>query len=64
MFVTSFSELSGRIGMAIRPKAVAVKNANVQLGMFCERIATLSPALIPKRDILVDSMLHFSANSL
>ena len=47
MFVTSFSELSGRMGMATLLKAVAVKNATVQLGMFWDRMATLSPALMP-----------------
>ena len=55
MLVISFSELSGRMGMATRPNAVAVKNATVQLGMFWDRMATLSPALMPKRDSLWDS---------
>ena len=60
ILVISFSELSGRMGIATRPKAAAEKKASVQLGIFCDNIATLSPALMPKRDILIDSMLHFS----
>ena len=47
MLVTSFSELSGRMGMDTRPKAVVAKNARVQLGMLCDRMATLSPPLMP-----------------
>ena len=65
MLVSSCSELSGRTGTATRPKAVrtgtatrpkavAEKNATTQLGMFCEKIATRSPCLIPKRDIRWD----------
>ena len=34
MLVTSFSELSGRIGIAIRPKGTRLKNATDQLGML------------------------------
>ena len=47
ILVTSFSELSGRIGMAILPKGTMLKNAADQLGMLCDRIAILSPAPIP-----------------
>ena len=54
MLVSSCSELSGRMGTATRPKAVAAKNATTQLGMFCEKMATRSPCLMPKRDIRWD----------
>ena len=47
ILVTSFSELSGRMGMAILPKGTIEKNATDQFGILCERIATLSPELIP-----------------
>ena len=47
MFFTSFSEESGRIGTATRPKAIAEKNATVQLGVLADKIATLSPAPMP-----------------
>ena len=49
MFVTSLSEESGRIGTVTRPNGTQENMATVQLGMLFERIATLSPALIPKR---------------
>ncbi len=62
MFVTSFSELSGRMGMATRPNAVVAKKATIQLGMLCDRIATLSPALIPYRDIRWESWSHLTRN--
>ena len=52
MFFISLGEESGRMGMATRPKAVAVKNATVQLGMLAESMATRSPALMPKRESL------------
>ena len=52
ILVISFSLLSGRMGMATRPKAAAVKKATVQLGMFWDSMATLSPALMPKRESL------------
>ena len=58
MFVTSCSEESGRIGTTTRPKGVMEKNATVQFGMFWDRMATLSPALIPNRDIRWDRSRH------
>ena len=50
MLVTSFSETSCSMGTAMRPYAVAAKKATTQLGMFCDRMATRSPCLMPKRD--------------
>ena len=47
ILVTSFSELSGRIGMEILPNGTVAKKATDQLGMLCEKIATLSPTPIP-----------------
>ena len=54
ILVTSCSEESGRIGTMTRRNGVVEKNATVQFGMFWERIATLSPALTPNRDIRWD----------
>ena len=48
MFSTSLGETSGSIGTAIRPLEVMAKNATPQLGIFSERIAILSEALMPK----------------
>ena len=58
MFVTSFSELSGRIGMEILPNGTVAKNATDQLGMLCERMATLSPAPIPYCVNFLDMLSH------
>ena len=63
MLVSSCSELSGRMGTATRPKAVAAKNATTQLGMFCEKMATRSPCLMPKRDIRWDRRSVFVRKS-
>ena len=41
-------ETSGSIGTAILPLEVMAKNATPQLGIFSERIAILSEALMPK----------------
>ena len=50
ILVTSFWETSASMGTTMRPYAVVAKKATTQLGMFCDRIATRSPCLIPKRD--------------
>ena len=63
ILVSSTSELSGRMGTATRPKAVAEKNATTQLGIFWENIATLSPCFIPKRVILRESCSVLRRNS-
>ena len=55
MLVTSFSDESGRIGTATLPKATAEKNATVQFGVFCDRIATRSPAPMPYWESFLDS---------
>lgn len=47
MLSTSLCEESGRMGTVTRPKGTQENMATVQLGMFWDRIATLSPALIP-----------------
>ena len=62
MFVTSFSELSGRIGIAILPKGTMLKKATDQLGMLWERIATLSPAPIPYWVSFLERLSHFALN--
>jgi hypothetical protein len=64
ILVTSFSELSGRIGIAILPKGAVLKNATDQLGMLCERIATLSPAPIPYWVSFFEMQSHFDLNEL
>ena len=63
MLVSSVSELSGRMGTATRPKAVALKKATTQLGMFWEMMATRSPCLIPKRVMRRDSWFTLRRNS-
>ena len=63
MLFTSFSELSGRIGIEILPNATVLKNATDQLGMLCERIATLSPAPIPYCVSIFERLSHFDLNS-
>ena len=60
MFVTSFSELSGSIGMAMRPKAAALKNATDQFGMLWEKMATLSPTPTPYWVRSLEMPSHFS----
>ena len=62
MLVTSFSELSGRIGMAIRPKGTTLKKATDQLGMLCDRMATLSPAPMPYWVSFLERLSHLPLN--
>ena len=50
ILVISFSESSVNIGTAMRPNAATENSATGQFGIFCERIATLSPEFIPKLD--------------
>ena len=63
MFSTSAAEESGSIGTTTLPNGTTEKYATVQLGMFCDRMATLSPALMPKRDILCERSRHMRRNS-
>ena len=58
MFVTSFSELSGRIGIEILPNDTVAKKATDQLGILCENIATLSPTPIPYWVSVLESASH------
>ena len=58
MLVTSFSDESGRIGTDTLPKGTRENIATVQFGMFCDRIATLSPAPMPYLDRWWDSSSH------
>ena len=46
-------------GTAMRPKGTSENIATVQLGIFWERMATLSPAPIPYRLSLADISSHF-----
>ena len=48
MLVISLTVSSVSMGTAMRPKAVTENRATGQLGEFCESMATLSPALMPK----------------
>ena len=58
MLVTSLSEESGRIGTVTLPNGTHENIATVQLGILLERMATLSPALIPQRLNLWESSRH------
>ena len=62
MFSTSSCESSGSMGIAILPKAVAAKNATLQLGLFSESIATLSLAPIPKLESTRERLSQVSRN--
>ena len=58
MFVTSFADDSGRIGIAILPKGTVAKKATVHSGMFCDNMATLSEAPIPNWVSCLDKLSH------
>ena len=58
----SLSDESGRMGTLTRPKGTQENMATVQLGMFCDRMATLSPAPMPKRLRRCDSSRHLRRN--
>ena len=63
MLFTSFSELSGRIGIEILPNATVLKKATDQLGILCDRIATLSPAPMPYCVSIFERLSHLDLNS-
>ena len=63
MFVTSFSEESGRIGTATLPNDTMENRETVQFGMFCERMAILSPAFRPYLENRCISSRLFALNS-
>ena len=58
IFVTSLSDESGRIGTVTLPKGTQENIATVQLGILLDRMATLSPALMPNRLKRCDNSRH------
>ena len=58
MLATSLADESGRIGTVTRPNGTQENIATVQLGMLLDRMATLSPAPMPKRLKRCESSRH------